>query len=308
MVIDPYKTTVGGWYKPDPIINALLRVEVTHPLPAAVTPTGNSLRDVFVVTPSEDFQDIPNFTQFVNIGKDSPKWVMDGRPYMRWNRSTDSYRLVAENDYAFQCMRVAITQLCIEDPMVVSRLGDIPVKTWIRWVTLALAQRFNLDLEHQARVAVICAYYYYTQLDETQDMALSTRIALASRVSRVTAVPAPKIIEIIQSVGALSNGDQFATALRDHSGTLSLAQLKFADLYAVLVNGWIGVNSRENVGVALEHMPTFIAMVYCSLSERSYRKTVITRRAETTGRQNDFHQFTHGLFKHIVGRFENKTI
>lgn len=304
MVIDPYDTTVGGWYKPAPIINALRRAEITHPLPSAVTPTGNRLRDAFVVTPSEDFQDIPNFTQFVNIGKDSPKWVMDGRPYMRWNRNADSYRLVAENDYAFQCMRLAITQLLSDDPGFMHRLGDTPVKTWVRWLTLALAQRYNLSLEYQARVSVICAYYYHTQLDEARTLSVSERQALSNKVSRVTAVPVPTVLEMIEPVGPLKTGDDLATALREHAGTLGLTQLKFVDLYTLVANSWIGVNARENVGLALEHIPTFIAMVYYALSERSYRKTVITRRAETTGRQHELQQFTNGLFRYISGRFE----
>jgi len=305
MVIDPYYTTITKAYKVDRITNALKRADIENPLPALTTPAGNQIRDAFFIPPTDDYNDVPGFTQFVNIGTQSkPKWVIDGRPYMSWNRRNDSYRLVASNDYSFQCMRLILTQiLATEGSTFFQRLGDIPIKTFIRWITLALAQRFGLALEYQARVSIVAAYYYHTQLLDGNELSEADRHRLAPQIARVTSVPTHIILEVADQLGPLNDADAFATAIRQCSGTVGLSQLKFIDLYTLVANSWIGVNAREHVGVALEHMPTFVAMVYSAAGERSYRKTVLSRRVETTGRPHELSRFADQMFRSIQSRF-----
>jgi hypothetical protein len=305
MVIDPYATTITKAYKVDRITNAIKRGDIENPLPALTTPAGNQIKDAFFVPPTDEYVDIPGFTQFVNMGTTSkPKWVIDARPYMSWNRRNDSYRLVASNDYSFQCMRLVLTQiLAIDGSDFFHRLGDIPAKTFVRWVTLALAQRYGLALEYQARIQAVCAYYYHTQLQDNRELSMNDRHRLAPQVSRVTSVPTPIILEVADQLGNLKDGEDFANALRECSGTVGLSQLKFIDLYTLIANSWIGVNSREHVGVALEHMPTFVAMVYAAAAERSYRKTMMSRRVETTGRAHELTRFADQLFRSIQSRF-----
>lgn len=305
MVIDPYATIITKAYKVDRITNALKRADIENPLPSLTTPAGNQIRDAFFVPPTEDYSDVPGFTQFVNIGTaGKPKWVIDARPYMSWNRRSDSYRLVASNDYSFQCMRLVLTQiLADEGGEFFHRLGDIPIKAFVRWITLALAQRFGLTLEYQARVSVVCAYYYHTMLRDEADLSDDDRNRLIPQIARVTAVPNNIIIEVLDNMGSLKDAEAFATALRDGSGTVGLSQLKFIDLYTLVANSWIGVNAREHVGVALEHVPSFVAMVYAAAGERSYRKTMISRRVETTGRTHELTRFADQLYRSIQSRF-----
>lgn len=305
MVIDPYATTIAKAYKADRIANTVKRADIENPLPALTTPAGNQIQDAFFVPPTDNYSDVPGFTQFVNIGNaNQPKWVIDARPYMSWNRRTDSYRLVASNDYSFQCMRLVLTQiLANDDGSFFHRMGDIPVKTFVRWISLALAQRFGLALEYQARVGIVCAYYYHTQLQDDLELTQADRQRLAPQIARVTSVPTQTILEVVDQMGNLRDGEDLATAIRVCSGTVGLSQLKFIDLYTLVANSWIGVNAREHVGVALEHMPTFVAMVYAAAGERSYRKTMMSRRVETTGRSHELTRFADQLFRNIQSRF-----
>lgn len=307
MIVMPYHTTIATVYKNDRLVNELQRMAIIHPFPALTTPLGHTVRDAVVVTPWDEYLSLPGFTQPFNLGNQQhPKWIIDGRPYMRWDRRNDSYRLTAENDYSFQCARLALTQIA-EDEGAQSfrRLGDLPVKTFIRWVTLGISQRYNLALEDQIRVQVLCAYYYHAQLTDDGILSHNDRHRLANQVSRVTAVPTPQVIDIVEPIveGGLVNGPAFANCLATHSGSVRLNQLKFTDLFMLLANSWVGVNSRENVGVALEHLPTFLTMVYMGLGERSYRKTMMTRRAETAGRQQDHKQFVTQVYRLVESRF-----
>lgn len=306
MLVSPYDTTICRHYKVDQIKSDLIKSEILNPFAKIQTPVGNTVRDAFVVTPNSVHDHISGFTQPVNIGtSEKSKWIIDGRSYMRWDRRNDTYRLVGENDYSFQCVRLALIQALQEHGQhVFFRLGDVPAKTFVRWITLALGQRFNLDLEHQIRVSVIAAYYYYTQLSEHLRLTPEEVQMRAPMVSRITSVPASDAMEIGMELGPLSNAEHLAAAIASHSGTVRLNELKFADLYTIIAGSWIGVNARENVGVALEHIPTWIALVYAALDERSYRKTVLSQRAQTAGRQADLKQFTDAVFRLVSVRFD----
>jgi len=305
MLVSPYHTLICQMYPVERLRRELQRMDIEYPLPPLTTPAGNVIADAVVVVPRDHYQSQAAFTQFLNLGDTKTgKWVVDGRAYMRWNHRDDSYRLTAENDYSFQASRLALSQVAEQEgDRPFRRLGDLPVKTFVRWITLAVAQRFNLPLEDQIRVSVIVAYYYFTQLNDTREQVEEERHRLANMVSRIVGAPVPTVLEAIDPVGALTDPKALTQAIADHSGNVRLANLKFTDLYMVLASSWIGVNSRENVGVALEHIPTFIAMVYMALGDRSYRKTVITRRAESSGRLNDQKQFVTQVYRLVESRF-----
>lgn len=307
MITMPYQATICGIYAPDKILNLVKRADIEYPLPAVVTPMGNEIEGAYFVGPFDQYDDVEGFTQFVNLGTDDkPKIVMDGRPYMRQDRRSGTYRLTAENDFGFQCARLALTLRQLSgDSQVFRRLGDVPAKTFIRWVTLTLAQRFNLPLDVQLTMMVITAYYYFGMSDNDIATNPEERVQLAPVVARLTQAPVNHVLEVAERLPVMQNADDLAKALSTQSGTIRMGQLGFKDLWTLMASSFVGVNARENVGVALEHAPTFIAMVYTALSERSYRNTVIMRRAETaSNRKADLQQFVNLTYRQIAEQFK----
>lgn len=305
MLVFPYDAVICRAHQIKPVEKELKRAQIEHPLPVLTTPMGNVIKDGLMVTPKEEYDDVPRFTQIITLetGK-SRKFVIDARPYMRWDRQNDTYKLTAESDFGFQCNRAALTQLLAEDGITAfHRFGDVPAKTFIRWVTLGVSQRFQLPIDVQMTLMVISAYYYFTCFEPERKLDLDSKVMLAQRVSRITSVPQPLVLEIADKLPQMSDAEQFAFAIKEHSGSIRLGDIRFVDLFTILAPSWVGVNARENCGVALEHLPTFIAMTYSALGDRSYRKTLMTKRAETAGRQNDMKVFVDQVYRQIESRF-----
>lgn len=306
MLTLPYQTTICGMYPTAQLITAVKRADLENPLPRVVTPAGNTVIDAYFIAPRDEYDHVPNFTQILNVGtEDEPKLVIDARPYMRFDRRLDTYRLTAENDYAFQCVRLALTyRLLSGDKAMFNRLGDVPVKVFTRWITLSLAQRFNLPLEAQLPMSIICAYYYYGLVYGDVEMDVEERTRLAPFVARATLAPVNNVLDIAERIGPMKKAGDLARELSTNGGTIRMGEMKYADLYTLIASSWVGINSRENVGVALEHIPTFIAMLYTAIGERSYRKTVLALRAQTAGRPADLQQFVDQTFRHISQQFK----
>jgi hypothetical protein len=309
MIASLYETKVTRHYTLDKVVKEIHHAQIQSPLPAMKTPAGNIVRNVFVVTPKDDYSNIPNFTQPIDISptKGPIQWAVDGRAFMRYNHRLDSMTLIAENDWTFQCARAALIHVFAQhNPALVTRLGKIPAKAFIRWITLNLAQRFNLDMETQMRVSVFVAYYYYQLFASNgeKDWGETTIQAMANTVSSVTSVPATSVMDVMASVGSLHTIDRLVEALANNSGSLRLKTLNYTGFYVILSTSWIGVHSRENIGVALEHPPTLIALLYTAAAERSFRKTLLSKRMETVGRASELDQFSKYVYQLVESKFE----
>jgi len=304
MVIMPYETTLGRLNKPDEYVRAVRKAEISLSLPPMATVNNEQLSDTGYVTPREEHDDIPNFAHIINVGDErNPMLVVDGRQYMRYDERTGVTRLIAANDWQLQCVRVALTHKLMEQgPHAFSRLTDFPAKVFMDWVTGTLVQRYTLRPESEMALRVISALYYQAMLSPELREPGHDRVRFATILNRITMVPIDFILNLVDpdmpnTVGSLNNADDLARELSTKSRTLSMGQLKFADLHVLLKASWYGTNASDNVGMALEHLPTWIAILYTAVSDRSYRKSKITERAERIGRANDIRNFID-----LVGR------
>ncbi len=307
----PYQTKICSIYPQgnlDKLRREVNKAALSEPFPQVKTTAGYLLKDCHFVTPGPEHEDIPMFTQFIDVGiHGEPKLLLDGRQYMKYESRSGTYRLVANNDWTFQCIRMALTTKLLKgDEGMFSRMGDIPAKVFNRWVSGPLISKFGLPIESQMALYVIGAYYYYAMcMPDLGEDNLENRIEFAPVISRITGVPPDFVIRVITEVGPLRNADDLAEAMSTKSFQERTGKLQFKDLYVLLASSWFGVNARENVGVALEHLPTFIAMLYMAVADRSYRKSVITQRADTVARPHELKTFTDLVFRQVSDQYEN---
>lgn len=310
MVILPYQTTLGRLFKPESYVSAIRKAEISLSLPPMQTVLQETLLDTGYVTPREEHEDIPNFAHIINLGDDrNPLLVVDGRQYMRYDPRLGVTRLIAANDWQLQCVRVALTLKLMESgPSNFARLTDFPAKVFTDWITGTLVQRYTLRPESEMALRVIASLYYQAMMAPELREPGHDRIRFAPILARVSGIPIEFIMNMIDpdiegTVGSLNNANDLALELSTKARTLSMGTLKFADLHTLLKATWFGTNAADNVGIALEHLPTWIAILYTAVSDRSYRKSKITERAERVGRGNDIRNFIDLVGRSVADQF-----
>lgn len=306
MLLMPYDTAQGQMYQVGKIVAELEKAQIDLPFPEVETPGGNIVKNLHFVTPNDDHEDVKGFTQIVNLGTDQePKLVLDGRPYMRWERRTDTYRLTAENDYMFQCVRGALMLRAMKGgPAVFDRLGDIPLITFVKWITRALVGKFNLDEATELKISVVAAFYYLGMSEAAIATDAEARMGVIKIVNRVTRVPFNAIADISDKIKSLKTLNDLAVTVSEDLDTIRMGKLKAGDIWTLLAASFYGINSRENVGVAFEHLPTFIAMVYVSVADRSYRKYTLGTRALSAGTQRELDTFKDLVYRQVAEQFK----
>jgi hypothetical protein len=291
MINSIYDAKIMQVYNHKRILSQILKHAVYQPYEQMTTPSGRRLTKAVMVVPSDEYDTLPSFTQPIDMNEGTnkePMWVVDGRPFLR---SGTPPVYVAKNDWTFQCVRLTLIQAMADGAIQPVRLGMLPAKVFSRWIVQSLTQRFNLDMSTQMTVGVICALYYFQMMNK-EPLALENFESYASHVSNITGVPRDSVVTTLEGLNKLPhNIDTMIDAIKTSTRNVRLKDLNFTTLFMVLSMSWIGVHSRENIGLALEHGPTFLAMVYSAGDDRSYRKTVITRHVENAGRPADVDAF-----------------
>lgn len=291
MFITPYDTTICKSHPVQAIRNSLIKANIADPFPQAATTGGGKYKALYVVTPDDNYDDIKGFTQPIEFAKG--KWVIDARPFMRAKPFHDgTYGIIASNDYAFHTIRAALTMVLARDGIEpFDRLSDMPSSVFIRWFSQGISQKLNLDINTQIRLAVITAFYYASLFEADVDFIQKHKDQLIPVIQKATKATMETVIEIADLLEPMQNANEYLAQVNKHGQSIRLSEFKYADLYNLLFNSWVGFNQRENAAVAFEHIPTFIAMLYNSVTDKSYRKTTINTRRETVGNSREWDQF-----------------
>lgn len=303
MFLLPYETTVATkLYKNMEPLHSKIRVaKLNLEFPPMNYINGKTFKNQYFVTPHEEHLEIPSFTQYINIGTtENPEFLLDARAYMKLNKHTGAVKVISDVDWQLQTIRMALnTKESREGSGFYLGLGNVPIITFSRWISGILTARYNLTIESQMAISVICTLYYLAMINPGLRVASEARELELIKISQITGVDPDFSANVINYIENLANLDDLCYSLSNHSMQQRTGELKVQDLVMLLSSSWFGINSRENVAISLEHLPTFNALVYMALNTSLYRRMTLAQRAMAAGRDRDQKSFMEMIFRII---------
>ncbi len=224
-----------------------------------------------------------------------PEIVIDCRGYVKTDRSSGARYIANASEYEFNMDR-AILQLFWQKytKSDLLRVGDLPGITFTNWISRTIAGKLGFDPEQQMILTVVCAYYYTNLFYEQVEYDDQVKTKSAQIIARWTRIPVARIFEIIDPLEYLANIKEFVGAIHKSIESPRVEPIDVGFLYALLGSGWFST-SRETVCVALEHPPTFIALIKASMESRSYRSATIAKVALMAVKGGNDKDFLNGL-------------
>lgn len=220
--------------------------------------------------------------------------MVDVRNFTRLNRD-ESIQVTSNLDYNLAVVRASLSLYALRNSVMdLAGLGNFPVTIYSRWLTEQLTRRLALSPETQMRATVIIAFYYLSQFT-LNDIDERERLRIATVISRSTFINTEFVLGIIESLPKLTDIYSLCNALKEHSQDIRFEKFNPALLYGIVAGSWFGFNNRELTAVALEHIPTFIAMLYFAVHERGYRNTVISKVAKEYTKGDNEKVFVRGV-------------
>lgn len=232
-------------------------------------------------------KDIPNFHHpIVNL---EHKWIaLDLRQYVKLNDSKDNYEIKNESEYNLAIQRFILTGMWYtgkQSAIYQLKLGHFAFASWL---SDNLTRKFGLDLSNNLQLRILALIYYsklFTNEFTTDDF---SKLIIRAKDD----VLIPKLLEeIYEKIDTLENIDDFCKACYTVTGNIRLKDLDYSVLVNILNNNWLGSNGKELTLLSLEHPPTWLSLVYASLTQRSFKKSFIATvvdKLDKRGKGEDF--------------------
>lgn len=263
--------------------------KIRHPLEeayvrGALMPIGQGAARKLVGTEDKLTDAIPSFDhpfavtdQFNSKPHDAQiTMVSDLRRYGRFDPHQKEFVVKVRNDYVFQEKRTILNQIWVESaPGTLGNCSPLPMKLYGLWIADSVSRRYALDPQEKLRLQVLASIFYAGLFYDIHDHWDKNRVA--AQVKRAIAVDSKFIFEALEYVKKpMESLLEFIEVVKEAVDTVRLKELNHGILYAVLKPTWHCVNNDAIVAVALEHPPTWLAMLYMAVTDRSYSKSQIT--------------------------------
>lgn len=292
---DSYQTTVGSMISADHIKKIQYGVKEfaiknslhAHRLDVAVQ---GEFTPFFVVGSNADEDGIPLFPHPILVSNTSQGNLLasDLRFFVRKDTPIDNVESSIRNltEYNFARSRTILNLLWVNHG--VSRVKNtlqFASGVYSSWLSEVISKTYNLDFKDKTVVAIIAHFFYQSLFHEKSVFDKEEKETMAMNTTRTTTAPANLVLEVFDKIQGMSDINDFCTAVTDIVENVRLKNFNPAILLTLVKNSWYGTNAKEVIAVALEHPPTWAAVVYTALTERTYKASTITRIAEAVGKR-----------------------
>lgn len=258
--------------------------------------TSQNYRPVFITGAESSESNIPFFEHPLVIEKfkNGNYICTDIRPCVRSNDSLGNNEVSVRNktEFDFSVHRTILNMAWLNDEINQLKLNlGFAGTVFAALLSETISKRFALDARDQIIISIIAHFYYqslFYSVDKFEEEMLQK---FAVHTIKATKAPSQLVLEIFDKIGYISNINDFCTSVKEITGNIRLESLNFALLLTMVSNSWFSTNAANLLAVALEHPPTWIAIVQASLTERGYRNSLIAKIAERFGKNNNDKEF-----------------
>lgn len=159
------------------------------------------------------------------------------------------------------------------------------------WISQSVSKVYSLDFQDQREIMAIAMYYYhslFTNQKRLEEKALD--IAVIHTI-KATKLAEREIMDIFNEMPDIESVDSLCDAIRGIIKNVRVRDFNVMMLMTVVQSTWYGNNARDMIAVALEHPPTWIAIVYAALTEKTYRSCQIYRLIEIQSKSANVGEF-----------------
>lgn len=244
----------------------------------------------FAVTGGDVYSDaIPNFAHPILVRdvtdttKHSSVLVVDLRAYGSWNKLEGKFavRRFSGPAYHLLLQRVILQQHWLVGNYALLRdCGKAPAQLYYTIFTALMKSKFGLPYEAEARLGILALYFYQSLFHRHQSLSEADRLTTMRVIQNLTSLPSQLVAKVVEELDGQVVPDVSVLAEKIHElcASPALQSFNYGSLLTVLHNSWFG-SGDELMGVAIEHVPTWLALTSASLFADQYRETNMSKLA-----------------------------
>lgn len=243
---------------------------------------------------------IPAFNHPLLIAKHFNGSVIDGaqeallaidiRPAVRDASMTQSdggvmgsgtYKVTNGSVYRTRLYRAALNAVWLkEGPGAIRSLTPIAMSIYASWISETLSRRYGLDPKTQYNLMILTAIFYSSNHIDGLEYDKAQENRYLAGIANSLKVDLPDVLTAYDSVKLILSVEDFCKKAKDYLGNVRLEELNSGVLIALLKGTWAGDNAAENIAVALEHPPSWLAILLEAYSNKTIKFTTIAKLCE----------------------------
>jgi hypothetical protein len=238
---------------------------------------------------------------------------IDVRQFVKNNRDNSinigTFNIKNESEFNLAKSRLALNLIWLtQRPETIRDISHLPNAIFSSWISEGIANRFSLDPKDQMTLAIITSFYYQSLFTEFNTFIEEDRQKFVNSIIKATRAPAKMVFEVTDKIQKISNINDFCSACKSILENPRIENLNAGILITILGNSWFGMSAKELLAVSLEHPPSWIALVNSALTERTYKKSLLSRISERyAGNKggNDFIKAFESLVDTVITKEDN---
>lgn len=292
---DPYQTTTGriitGIRAIETAIQEAIIKDNLNTVNLGVYPIGEN-QAIFVTGELLSENQIPPFIHPISIKNNHTNYVCsDLRLFVKKidDYSTSSNvadRIRNSTEYNFAVSRAVLSLKWISGQTTELKTALIFAATvFSSWISETVAKAFALDYRDQTVLNILSHFYYQSLFLDKTEFDEDDRQRLAIHTIKATGAPSALVFSVFDKIDRIESIEDLCRLAITILENARLRNFNFPVLLTLLRNSWFAANAKEVLSVSLEHPPTWLAIVYTALSERTYKNSMLAKLAERLGKR-----------------------
>lgn len=296
---DSYQTSLGSAFVTKEIVTAIKESIIKDNINKVTlnVTTNGKFKPLFITGIFDSENQIPLFTHPITIfnSHNENYLATDMRLFIRKDTTLDKLEDGIKNltEYNFTKSRAILSLLWLND-------GINSIKTnlsfsslvFSSWISETISKAFALDFKDQASLNVIAYYYHQLLFVDGYELTEDQKQLVVSKIIKNTKHPSDFVFKIVDRITPIKNIEDFCFNVVNILENVRLEKFNLVTLLTIVKNSWYGANAKEIISVALEHPPTFAAIVYTALSEKTFKNSTLYKIAERFGKRGASDEFT----------------
>jgi hypothetical protein len=301
-IYDPYETTYGSLISTNSCRTDLIKYISTTDTNALSYEyySNEGVNVAFITGVNEEERELPVFDHPMCVKdiRGNEYIVSDVRKYVNPVESNISLKLEEivrdKNGLEFVVLRALLTKDFKDGKVGLHRNVFKPAATAMSTLIASLLSNVvGLDPVEKGNVEIATACYFHIMLTDQDEMEEMTDINRVKVIKgnysiKFTSNMIEKVISKVSNV--MVNINDLVSAIK---AVLPEEKSKFVNLDVIVNmtnNLWYGHGGSETTIISLEHLPTFLALVYVGLENKSYKKTRLAMLLDKSKRSigNDY--------------------
>lgn len=223
-------------------------------------------------------------------------WVaLDLRNHVKVSSDGTQYEIRNESEY-----RLAVTRFVLSSMWYVGKQGslyalELPHFAFSSWLSDNLTSKFGLDLGDKIKLRILTNIYYARMFNEYPDEDELPKLLIRAENDGLSQGIFKEVYEIVKDPDSLNSIDDFCTACYKVTKNIRLKDLNYIVLTNIIQTNWMGLDGKDLVKLTLEHPPTWIALVYSSITQRSFKRNYVTTIVERLSKRGNGDAFMKAL-------------